>query len=379
VNIVFRVDASNDIGTGHVMRCLALANTLREKQANCLFVSRLHSGHLLEMIKSQGFNVEALPNMEVAECSTSAKLRLSSAAPSHAAWLGADWAIDAQQTEAAIGKLDIDWVVIDHYGIDASWERRLKAIANHIMVIDDLADRVHECDILLDQNWFGDAGKSRYQDLIPKQCVELLGPEFALIRPVYSKAREHRPKREGSVQRILIFLGGSDSENLTLRVLEALQKNDLLSLVIDVVIGVNHPDPNSIEDFVSTRPGSTLHYSLPDLANLMLHADLMIGGGGSTSWERMCLGLPSIVISIADNQRATNIAMGKAGLVQYCGDASAVTANSVALAVRNCLSDPAALVRQSRMMQKLVDGLAITRVADLLFNYEGNYAARKTH
>lgn len=349
----FRVDASLTMGTGHVMRCLTLAEALRTRGAQCHFICRSHLGNLIATIRQRGFSVAALPSVFEDFQPQADDVGLL---PSHAHWLGCDWRIDAEQTLDVLHVIKPDWLMIDHYSIDARWERRLAPASKRVMVIDDLADREHECDLLLDQNWFGEQAPGRYRGLVPAGCRCMLGPAYALLRPEYAQLRSLMPPRDGIVRRALVFMGGSDPANQTGKVLDALMQPGLDQLVVDVVIGVNHPDPQGIARKVEARPATNLYSGLPSLAGWMARADLMIGGGGSTTWERMCLGLPAVVISIADNQAPTNLAMTKAGYIDFLGEMDSVSVDMVAAALRRRLANPYALKLMSVLTQDLVTG-----------------------
>lgn len=362
VNIVFRADASRIMGTGHLVRCLTLAESLRARGASCLFVSRDHPGNMLSHIQANGFEVRPLPASPSAVVVPVA----GQPVPAHANWLGLDWETDAGQTLDAISEVTVDWLVVDHYAIDARWERRLRLASRKLMVIDDLADRSHECDLLLDQNWFGEQTSGRYRSLVPASCRCMLGPSYALLRPEYAELRDRMPPRDGLVRRVLVFMGGSDPHNQTGDVLDALLQLGLDQLVVDVVIGVNHPDPQGIARKVAARPASNLFSGLPSLAELMARADLMIGGGGSTTWERMCLGLPAVVISIADNQTPTNLAMMKAGYIDFLGQGDKVSVDMIAAAVRTKLADAGSMQLMSRLSQALVQGAGAPMLTEYL-------------
>jgi UDP-2,4-diacetamido-2,4,6-trideoxy-beta-L-altropyranose hydrolase len=315
--VAFRVDASNTIGTGHVMRCMTLADELRNQGAECHFICREHPGHMINTIRQRGFEVTALPagvkGFQPRPC-------VEAPLPTHAELLACDWLVDAEQTLSAVEAMKPDILVVDHYAIDFQWENIIRSVVPSIMVVDDLADRRHECDFLLDQNWFGDGMASRYQGLIPDYCVAMLGPRYALLKPEYATLRAQTPPRDGEVRRILVFIGGSDPTNETAKVMEALTHPDLMHLLVDVVIGFNHPDQLGIVSKAEARQGTFVHRGLPSLAGLMMRADLMVGGGGVTTWERMCLGLPAVVICIADNQVEMNRALSSAGYNESLGD-----------------------------------------------------------
>tara|TARA_E500000318_G_scaffold111120_1_gene128576 strand:+ start:10814 stop:11911 length:1098 start_codon:yes stop_codon:yes gene_type:complete len=363
MKVVFRVDAALDIGTGHVMRCLALAEKLRFVGAECHFICRAHAGNSIKAIGERGFEVTELP---LVSGDNPREGRADNPEMVHAAWLGAEWRQDAEQTLCAVRSLKPDLLVIDHYAIDWRWEGLMRPQVHRIMVIDDLADRRHDCDFLLDQNWFGESGPLRYQGLVPLDCVALLGPAYALLKPEYATLRALIPSRDGEVRRLLVFLGGSDPANETGKVMDALTHPGLDHLVVDVVLGINHPDPGSIASKAEARPATYLHSGLPSLAGLMARADLMISAGGSTSWERMCLGLPAIVISIAENQTATSKAMMEAGYIDFLGDRSEVDVQMIVSAVLRCLAEPSRLQRMSRESQELVSGAGVERVCGIV-------------
>jgi len=363
VLVVFRADASKIIGSGHIMRCLTLAERLRESGAQCIFVCRAHDGDLRHLIGQRGFTFHMLPLKMKSDVHLSDEfLGTDVTKISHSAWLGADWVTDANQTMACLGSAKVDWLVVDHYAIDHRWESEMRAIGEQIMVIDDIADRKHDCDVLLDQNWFGEEAIYRYENLVPNSCTTYLGPKFSILSKEYAALRKSMPARNGVVRRVLVFMGGSDPHNQTELVLNALLLPEFANLIVDVVIDSNHPAPDRINDLVTMRPMTTLYQGLPTLSDLMITADLMISAGGSTSWERMCLGLPAIVISIANNQTATNIAMMKSGLINFLGEWTTVTIKDIQQALLQSLSQPDKLRKQSLQMQTIVNGGGVDQI-----------------
>ncbi|MGH8114388.1 MAG: UDP-2,4-diacetamido-2,4,6-trideoxy-beta-L-altropyranose hydrolase, partial [Rhodanobacteraceae bacterium] len=223
MNIVFRADASLDIGTGHVMRSLTLAAALREQGAQCRFVCREHPGNLISRVRQDRFAVTALP-MGFALKGAS---RDGWLLPEHAAWLGADWQADAEATRAELETSPPDWLVVDHYGLDSRWERRVRPACKRLMAIDDLADRAHDCDLLLDQTLGRDEGD--YAALVPKHCQLCVGPRYALLRPEFAALRTASLRRRVTPARrnLLVAMGGVDRLNATGRVLAALPRCDL--------------------------------------------------------------------------------------------------------------------------------------------------------
>ncbi len=357
MNIVFRSDASVLIGSGHVMRCLALADALTNMGGVCHFICREHQGNFIEHIRNKGFFVHILP---VSQGKPSVDIN----ALEYSCWLGSSQVEDAKYCSVILKELNVEWLIVDHYALDEKWELILKPYYNKLMIIDDLADRKHVCDLLLDQNWFGTLTCNRYEDLINNNATLLLGPKYALLKPEYEHFRNIIPVRKGTIHRILVFLGGSDPSNETKKVLEAL--DDFKLLGIDVVVGANHPDPAGIIKIAVARSQVRLYSNMPHLADLMARADLMIGAGGSTTWERMCLGLPSIVISVAANQVSTNTSLMKEGYINFIGEAAVVTSLTIKKAVSDMLVSPCHLQRQSALMMKLVDGAGIKSVCDYL-------------
>jgi UDP-2,4-diacetamido-2,4,6-trideoxy-beta-L-altropyranose hydrolase len=303
MRVAFRTDASIDIGNGHVMRCLALASELRERGSTCIFVCRLHEGNLVEKIKNIGFDVLALP----AAVSTDTKI------PGYDPRIGENWETDAAQTVAAIGS-DIDWMVVDHYAIGVEWEVFIRQSCRQVLVIDDLANRLHDADRLLDQN----AGRTAddYSKLVPKKCSVLAGPQYALLRNEFGARREASLQRHRlGLRHILINMGGVDQHNASADILQVLASCKLPEkATITVVLGPHAPHIANVRQLAKMMPWSTkVLINVEDMAALMEDCDLAIGAGGSSALERCCVGLPSIIIPIADNQIAGAEALAASG------------------------------------------------------------------
>lgn len=314
MKVEFRADASATIGTGHVMRCLALAEALRERQAECRFLS---SGMLDALIVSKGF------------------------------------AVDAEFRSA-------DWLVVDHYALDARWESEMRAVAPRIAVIDDLADRRHDCDLLIDQNYFPQA-ESRYAALVPEDCRTLLGPRYALLRPEFAAARLAMAPRKGRARRLLVSLGGSDPGNMTKTAISAIRALGRRDLSVDVVIGEFSPHREEIERMCAAAEDFRIHVQAPHMAQLMAAADLALGAGGISAWERCCLGLPTIQLVLAPNQDAPTRALAEAGAITRLGVPAGEDEICAALAA--ALASPERLALQSRLAAQLVDGEGAKRAA----------------
>lgn len=341
MQVVFRTDASLTIGSGHVMRCVTLASALVQRGAAVLFVCREYPGHLCDLIEERSFTVRRLP-----------------------ARLGCSWQEEAADTRAAIETLSArpDWLVVDHYALDECYERALRTSVGRILVIDDLANRPHDCDLLLDQNLAADR-HTRYAGKVPAACGMLLGPEYALLQPLYSELHDRISPRQGPIRRILIFFGGADAANLTSRAVAAFLNLGRMDIEVDVVVATGNPHVESIRQQVAGHPHVHLHRTLPTLAPLMVLADLAIGAGGATSWERLCLGLPSLVITVAENQIPVAKELHRLGLIHWMGDMSQVEETDIFQVLRlrtSAGSNPPV----SASGKNLVDGRGTDRVAD---------------
>lgn len=349
LSILFRCDASFDIGTGHVMRCMTLAEALREHGASCCFVCRAHPGNLIDLIRQRGFAVCALPHEST--------WKTSETAPAHAAWLGADWQTDAEQTKAGIGETAIDWLVVDHYALDLRWEKLVRPSCHHLMVIDDLTDRQHDCDMLLDQN----LGRSAvdYATLVPNRCTVLAGPRYALLRPEFAAHRAYSLARRTAPQlkHLLITMGGVDKGDATGKTLDVLRVSTLPNdCRISVVMGPYAPWLAQVRERAATMPWSTeVLVNVSDMARLMANSDLAIGAGGSTSWERCCLGLPSVMLVLADNQREVAHALQTEGAAESLGMVEALDERLPK--ILNLLCKENALDRVSKAAAAICDGM----------------------
>lgn len=333
--IGFRTDASREIGTGHLMRCLTLADALRAGGADCRFLIR--PTPLTDSLRAAGHGVELLPN---------------------------EFGGEAADADACLARLPelVDWLVVDHYGLSADWERRLRPRARRIAAIDDLADRPHDADLLLDQNEVADR-EQRYQGLLPAGCRSLLGSRYALLRPEFTGIA--RRPRDGRLQRVLVNFGGSDPGNATglaLAALAALPE----PLTVDVVIGQLHPAIAAITELCQQQPSWTLHLQTRRMAELMAAADFCLGASGSTAWERCAMGLPSLLLTVADNQHPLAAAIARRGAAIWPGDAADVSATQLAGLIQALRACPDWLRAMSDAAAALCDGRGTARVAAAL-------------
>jgi len=301
MNIVFRTDASTMMGSGHVMRCLTLADALREKGHQVSFVCRKYPGNLNHIISKNKFEVREL-FFEDAQLYQEQEY-----SNDYNRWLWVSTQRDADETLSFLRSTCVDWIIVDHYSLDVSWERQLRAVSKQIMVIDDLANRQHDCDILLDQNYYIDSAV-RYDELTPPYCMKLLGQNYALIRSNCVKIREQRMTAGkfnfSEIKKIVIFMGGSDINNMTLQILEYLHQHSILHKYnVDVILGASNLHKVEIENFCDLNKAVSYFIAPDNYTDFLIKADLFIGAGGSSVYERCMSGIPSLVFSSAENQR----------------------------------------------------------------------------
>ena len=354
MKVLVRADSSVDLGIGHVMRCMSLAEELREEGALVTFLSRTLPGDMTEEVEQAGFRV----------------LRL--APPSEASVSAAPELTDAEEALALLeanGILAVDWLLVDHYRLDVQWERAMRPVARQIMVIDDLADRSHDCDLLLDQNLILEAD-ARYKGLVPDHARTLIGPRFALLRREFRGCTPNPRRRSGKVERLLISYGGTDPSNQTAKALDAVTRLEptaaSATLGVDVVIGTTNPHGESIRRQCERMYGVELHVGTTKMAELMERADLALGAPGSSSWERCVLGLPAILTALAENQEPVARGLSQCGAAWYLGPGHQVTAADLTRAMERALYDPALIATMSRQAHALVDPQPRSRVAQAL-------------
>jgi UDP-2,4-diacetamido-2,4,6-trideoxy-beta-L-altropyranose hydrolase len=365
VLIAFRVDASDLIGTGHVMRCLTLAERLAEQGAWILFMARYMPQFLIDAITAKGFAFKLLTNK-------SSVANLNKLKHSH--WLGTSQDKDAEDTIQALKmilgeEVLLDWLIVDHYALDSQWEISLRNRVKKIMVIDDIADRNHDCDILLDQNLFENMA-TRYIGKTKSECNLLLGPKFALLQSEYAKIHNQKLIKTKPVKRIFLYYGGVDDTNLTGLTIDAFLALNRCDITLDVVISPTNVYTSSLNHQISSNKNINLHIGLPSLASLMQQADLAIGAGGATTWERLCLALPSIVVTVAENQIMITNSLAEAGLVCYIGNKNDITKKLLICKLQNVLSKPS-LAEWSSNCFEACDGKGVSRVVENILALNG--------
>lgn len=325
-SVVIRVDSSALIGSGHLMRCLTLAERMRNDGKNVCFICRDLAGNLCKIVEDKGFTLHLLPAHPPDDM-----------LKGYAAWLTVPQAVDAAETAVILRQIQlVDCLVVDSYALDVEWEQKLRPLVHEIFVIDDLANRKHDADVLLDQNFYREMD-CRYNGLVPTACKLLLGPAHALLREEFYVARENLRTRDGVLRRILVFYGGSDRTRETEKAIHALVRLHLSSVAVDVVVGGSNARDKEIEALCASHDFLHCHIQVSNMAQLMENADLCLGAGGTTTWERCFLGLPAIVTAIAENQFEICRDCAEAGLIYYLGKWDEVTEKDMATAIQKCI------------------------------------------
>jgi len=336
MKVVFRVDASLQMGIGHVMRCLTLANELKQQNHEIIFICR----ELIEnLILFNKYQVLVLPKNDNFQSDVK-----------YLNWLGATQEQDAEQTIETIPK-NTDLLIVDSYALDEIWHKQLRPYTKKIMVIDDLANRQFDCDMLLNQNL--GIQKENYKDRVPNDCELLLSCDYALLRPEFSILREKaliKRKNTKKIQNILISIGGSDIRNKTYDILNDISDN----LNIVVVLGSSSPHNKMIISYAKDKENIKVVINADNMSELMFNADLAIGAGGSSSWERCCLGLPTLLYVLAENQRKIAENLEQLGAVKII--------DNLKVNLQNILNNLHFWQIMSESAQSVCDGMGVKRI-----------------
>lgn len=358
MKVVIRVDSSQYIGTGHVMRCLTLADGFVEYGVQSVtFVCRDLPGNIIHLIKGR-YDVVTLPF-------DSEGYSQENYDNEYDFWLGATKEQDRKETAEILKTIGCDMLVVDHYTLDEKWETPLRQLTSKIFVIDDLANRKHDCDFLVDQNYYSNL-QTRYRGLVNKEIDVFLGPKYALIRKEINQIRAVRNNKSAarqSIKNILVFLGGADIHNITLKLLQVLLRLDNISLSVNVVVGSANPHKEQVKNFCSGKEIFSYHEQPSNFPELLAEADFCFGAGGSSNWERLCIGLPSAIVSIADNQDEICLGLEQKQLV-FALEKDAITKKKVENILIKAEHNYNRLVEESRLF---VDGQGVNRVLESVF------------
>jgi UDP-2,4-diacetamido-2,4,6-trideoxy-beta-L-altropyranose hydrolase len=353
--IAFRTDANSQIGTGHFMRCLTLADELKQRGSEICFISRALPKHFKKMLHDK--------KIELCELSDEPCAAVRDDLP-HSHWLRTSQYKDASESINFLSSSVVDWLIVDHYAIDHRWEKKLRSVVKNILVIDDLADRNHECDILLDQNFYLNLDQ-RYNDKVPINCLKLLGPAYSLVRSEFRENRKFFKSKTEAIKNVLVFFGGIDANNYTTQVVKAFIELNW-DIHLNIVVGHDHAHIEEIQK-LCTEFGFSLHIQTTNMAQLMLEADLAIGAGGSSVWERFCMGLPTLCICAANNQKQQIADLQEAGLV-IAPEKNQDIRKSIYQTMLAQKSDPSSRKFISEKVFDLVDGYGAIKVSNILFS-----------
>ena len=337
-NIIFiRVDSSTKIGYGHFMRCMALADTL-QKNFEINFITRSLEGSLISDIHDKGFGIFRF-------YSNSEKINEKN---------------DAQKTISLIkkhsGQKNI--LIIDNYQLSKKWETDVKPFVHKLIVIDDLSNRSHNCDLLIDQNLHTKVN-GLYKGLIPSNCIKLIGPKFSMIRKEFRMMRKSVKSRTFPIKKILVSFGGSDTKNQTSVALNSIKKMNG-KINVDVVVGKANKCKKTLKIFCNKNKHFTYHEQIDNIAELMLSSDLSIGSSGSTTWERCCLGLPAIVSISSNDQRDIANSLSRKKCIINLGDVKKLKESSYINVITNLKKND--LRNMSKNSMSLVDGNGTQRI-----------------
>ena len=324
-----------------MMRCLTLADELRAAGFEPVFISRRLEGDMGEYVQRRGYSVFWIGREE----------------PLHDSDFG--WEADVEQTVEILQRFETspEWLIVDHYGIDHRWEAAVRSFVQRLFIIDDLANRKHVCDFLLDQNAY-DRQEDRYRGLVPANCRMLLGPQYLILRTSFYEQRRLFRRRDGQVRKMLVFFGGSDPTNETEKALAALSTLDLKGVETNVIIGAANPNRERIIRTCRQMPRVSLHIQIEEMAERMAEADFALGAGGIAMWERCYLGLPSAVAIVADNQRESVHKAAQSGAVWNLGWHDHTCPEAYADIIRLAFDSPRELIAMGRKAMELTGSRA---------------------
>lgn len=353
--IIFRVDASSLIGAGHFSRCLCLAIKLMEMNADVYFICRNLSEAYAQQLKSQGIHlIPLLSDQNSMQEKNTGRLV-------HSHWLEVSQSQDAADTIDAIKFLnrEIVCIIIDHYALDQEYEKIVKSYVSKIVIIDDIADRVHACDILIDQN---NTDQNRYKNLIPAGCKQLLGPYYCILRDEFIETREKFSYNPEENKNIVVSMGAADPVNATFDIVKSLSHNDYIRSFLRVIVGFLNPHKEQIE-WICKKSNIQVLSSLPLISQELVQAKFVIGASGVSAWERCYLGIPSLMIAIADNQVPIAKILHDQEAAIFLGMHADMKWENFSKTVESIYYNSKRLIEISKNAQSIVDGLGATRIS----------------
>ncbi len=340
MNLIIRTDASIEIGTGHLMRCLALAQAWKNAGGQPIFVMATTVPVLEERLLLEGMKIIHLSvDRGIVE--------------------------DAKGTANLAKRLNANWIIIDGYYFGANYQQLIKYSGLSLLFIDDYAHAdYYYADLILNQNIYA------HEAMYVNQGVDtqlLLGTRYALLRSEFCQWQGWQRSLSSKASKVLVTLGGSDADNATLKVIQALQLVKIDELEIVVVVGGSNPHYKQL--LLASQNSLSpirLEKNVTNMPELMAWADVAITAGGSTCWELAFMGLPSLIVTLAENQRVIAQKLDEMGVSIYLGWHEDVSAAEIELAVTNLLIATDTRVKMTRRGQELVDGEGSKRVLKYL-------------
>ena len=342
-SVIFRVDSSSVIGIGHFMRCLTLADSLAKHDCKIIFISRELQGNINHIAVEKGYELVRLP----AQCKNEMD--------------------DISQVESIVAAIRPAWLICDHYAIDASWHMRFMSGALKLMVIDDLANRKYCCDLLLDQNYYK-SKENRYIDLVPKNCIQLLGPNYLLLRNEFVSQRPAEYIYRHNIKNIMICYGGADPSSETLKILQAFKGLGLNGVKVHVLIRKLFSHFDTIIELAEHDPNIHLYLDCFNPVTVMKKCDIAFGAVGTMTWERLCMGLPTICTAVASNQMVLAEDLSHAGYIEYLGPSSKVKVEDYAHSMLSIADDCKPINQRGLAGFNLVDGQGTERIVQRLID-----------
>lgn len=331
----FRCDADGEIGSGHVVRSVALADELSSDGWTCIFFTHSSTTRWAPALNTSRHDVVWIDQTDETEVEV-----MASALPE-----------------------GCDVLVVDHYAWGIDEERSCREWARRLVVIDDLANRRHYCDAIVDTALGRTADE--YRTLTNDTCRYFLGPDYALLRSQFARVRYRSLKRRSAglpAKRLFINFGGSDPNNLTTLALKALERT-ATDIAADVVVSSSNPKRDELKRLsASHRNPVELHTDVENIADLMAASDLALGAAGGSSWERCCLGLPTVVVCAADNQRDNATALSTSGAISFVGNYDDIDVSALSEALGQYLNRPKKLRQVSQQAAAICDGMGARRL-----------------
>ena len=356
MKVVFRADASSKIGAGHIVRCKTLADELHYRGAEVRFVCSELSGNLMRVLKEAGHQAVILRSGFESPGDTLAEIAVGAKAQS----------VDAMQTVEELAHLEVDWLVVDNYHLDVHWEILLRPHARHVLVIDDLADRRHDCDVLVDPT-YGETAE-RYKGLLSTDTYCMCGSQYALLRPQFIARRPSCVKSIPQVRkmRVHVFFGSTDLFNHTLRFSELLLRH-FAGLQIVAIVGRDNGFRDQLQALSEAhRDRFSWQSDVSDMAASMAVCDVAFGAPGGATWERAALGLPAAYLAVSSSHEKILERLNANGLCSYLGVADQITDDNFLEGMRAFLTDAKSLEDMGTRGLQAIDAKGVQRVADLM-------------